>query len=112
MPAFGATRLQNLAPVLGFHPLPEAVHAQTAALFGLPGTLDHDSVNPPKTANRDSAALKQRNTSEAGELFADQKGSIAYGQTPVKVHLAWVRAGGAPRHVGLVVSSSQLTLSE
>jgi hypothetical protein len=60
MPTFGTTRLQDFAPVLGFHPLPEAMHAQAAALLGLPGTLDHDSVNPPKTANRDSAALKQR----------------------------------------------------
>jgi hypothetical protein len=57
MAALGTTRLEHSAAILRFHTLTEAMHAQPAALFGLPGTFDHESCVLRKTANRDSAAL-------------------------------------------------------
>jgi hypothetical protein len=72
--ALSAARLEYSTPVLRFHPLAEAMHAQTSALLGLPGSLNHDfpssSANSTKAssakaifapmANRVSAALLLR----------------------------------------------------
>ena len=53
MTALGTPRLQYLTPVFRFHALTEAMHTQTAALPGLPCTLDHEILESSETFKKE-----------------------------------------------------------
>lgn len=49
IPAFSATALQHVTAAFRHHALPETMHTNTAANFGLVSSLDHNTISPKKT---------------------------------------------------------------